>query len=126
MTIALTTSAKNAAVNAVTALIETGVGASNGVLVLLTADNREVATAQLSSPAFGSAANGTATANSISSDTDVSGGLATRFSVRNKDNIEVFTGTVSTAGGGGDLQLTTPLLESGDTFEVLSLSLRIA
>jgi hypothetical protein len=126
MTIALSTVSKNAAVDAVTALIESGTGTSNGVLILLTSDNSEVATAQLSSPAFGSAVNGTATANNITADTDVAGGLATKFSVRNKDNVEVFSGTISAAGGGGDLQLTTPTLQAGDTFDVLSLSLRIA
>jgi hypothetical protein len=126
MTIALSTVSKNAAVNAVTALIESGTGTSNGVLILLTSDNSEVATAQLSSPAFGSAVNGTATANNITADTDVAGGLATKFSVRNKDNVEVFSGTISAAGGGGDLQLTTPTLQAGDTFDVLSLSLRLA
>lgn len=126
MTIALSTVSKNAAVNAVTALIESGTSTSNGVLILLTSDNSEVATAQLSSPAFGSAVNGTATANNITADTDVAGGLATKFSVRNKDNVEVFSGTISAAGGGGDLQLTTPILQAGDTFDVLSLSLRIS
>jgi hypothetical protein len=126
MTIALSTVSKNAAVDAVTALIESGTGTSNGVLILLTSDNSEVATAQLSSPAFGSAVNGTATANNITADTDVAGGLATKFSVRNKDNVEVFSGTISAAGGGGDLQLTTPTLQAGDTFDVLSLSLRLA
>lgn len=126
MPIALSTVSKNAAVNAVTALIESGTSTSNGVLILLTSDNSEVATAQLSSPAFGSAVNGTATANNVTADTDVAGGLATKFSVRNKDNVEVFSGTISAAGGGGDLQLTTPILQAGDTFDVLSLSLRIA
>ena len=116
MAITHTTAARNAATDAVTALI----GASGNLVFRLagtvSAPGTAVATLPLSVDAFGDSATGTATANAISSDTNAAGNAS-----------PVATATFQTSGGtvvihcavaasGSDINMTNGLvITAGDT-----------
>lgn len=123
MAVTHTTAARNAATDAVTALI----GAS-GRLVFRTSGTvgspgTAVATLNLSATAFGAASSGTATANAISSDTNAAGNASA-----------VATATLQTSGGtvvihcqvaasGSDINMTNGLtVAAGDTVSCSSLT----
>ena len=116
MAVTLTTAARNAACNAIVDLIDAGSSDSNGDLVIMTSGDVEVATLACSDPAFGNAATGVATASSISDDTDATGGTAALFKFQDKDNTEVFRGSVGTSGE--DLNLSSVAIGNGDTVSV--------
>jgi hypothetical protein len=123
MAVTHSVAARNAATDAVTALI----GAS-GNLVFRTsgtvgAPGTPVATLPLSSTAFGAASTGTATANAITSDTNAAGNASA-----------VATATLQTSGGtvvihcavaasGSDINMTNGLtVANGDTVSCSSLT----
>lgn len=102
MTTTISTAAKNAACNAIVDLIDAGGGA--GKVVLLTAGESEVATLTFAATAFGSATGGVATsADNIVSDSSATGGTATLISLQDNASVEVTRGSVSAAGGAGDV-----------------------
>lgn len=123
MAVTHSTAARNAATDAVTALI----GAS-GKLVFRTsgtvsAPGTAVATLSLSATAFGAASTGTATANAITSDTNATGNAS-----------PVATATLQTSGGtvvihcavaasSSDINMTNGLtVAAGDTVSCSSLT----
>ena len=124
MAIQLTTQAKNAALDSIVDLIDTGSG-SSAVVKILTEDDSELATLPLSNPAFGAAYNGVVTANFIVGDTTINEGTASTFKVYSIGGAEILSGTVTAVSGGGDLQLTTTNLLVGDSVSVSSFSLTI-
>jgi len=123
MSVTHNTAAKNAATDAVTALI----GAS-GLLKFRTAGNigapgTVVATLPLSSTAFGAASSGTATANAITSDTNATGNASAVAAA----TLETSGGTVvihcAVAASGSDINMTNGLtVASGDTVSCSSLT----
>lgn len=114
----LSTSARNAAVNAVVDLIDAGAGA--GVLIFQTSGSATLATLTMSDPAFGDATNGTATANAITSANPSSNGTIALFSVQDSDSNEVFSGTVNTSGA--DINLNGLAVTTADTIQISALS----
>jgi len=114
----LETAARNAACNAVVDLIDAGAGA--GTLVFETSGDVEVATLTFSDPAFGNAATGTATANSITSDTNATGGTVAQASAYDSDSNKVMEFTVGTSGA--DINLSSLSIGSGDTVACSSLT----
>jgi len=123
MAVTHTTAARNAATDAVTALI----GASGHLKFRLTgtvgAPGTIVANLALSATAFGAAATGTATANAITSDTNATGNAS-----------PVATASLQTSGGtlvihcavaasGSDINMTNGLtVANGDTVSCSSLT----
>lgn len=120
MGITLTTTARNAACDAVVDLIDVGTGDANGDLVIMTSGDAEVATLAFSNPAFGAASSGVATAATISDDTSATGGTAALFKFQNRDNAEVLRGTVGTSGA--DLIISSLSIGAGDTISVSSFT----
>lgn len=123
MAVTHSTAARNAATDAVTALIGT-----SGKLVFRTSGTigspgTAVATLSLSATAFGASSSGTATANSITGDTNATGNAS-----------PVATATLQTSGGtvvihcavaasGSDINMTNGLtVASGDTVTCSSLT----
>jgi hypothetical protein len=123
MGITLTTAARNAACNALVDLLDVGSTDANGDLVIMTSGDVEVATLALSNPAFGAAATGVATASAISDDTSATGGTAALHKMQDRDNTEVWRGTVG--AGSGDLSLTSVTIGAGDTVSVSSYTLTV-
>ena len=123
MAVTHSTAARNAATDAVTALI----GASGKLKFRLSgtvgAPGTAVATLNLSATAFGASSSGTATANAISSDTNATGNAS-----------PVATATLETSGGtvvihcavgssGSDINLSNGLtVAAGDTVSCSSLT----
>lgn len=120
MTVTLTTTARNAACDAIVDLIEVGSTDANGDLVIRTAGDVEVATLAFSNPAFGNSATGVATASAISDDTNATGGTAANFIFQDRDNTEVLEGSVGTSGE--DLNLSSVSIGAGDTVSVTSFT----
>lgn len=122
MAITHVTSIRNGLANLVVDAIDLGSGDASGDIVIMTSGDVEVATLTFSDPAFGGAATGTATANAISDDTNATGGTAALFSVRDKANAEIFRGTVTATGGGGDMQLSSVSIGASDTVQINSFT----
>ncbi|MBY0499990.1 MAG: hypothetical protein K2P74_10350 [Nitrosomonas sp.] len=123
MAVTHSTAARNAATDAVTALI----GASGNLKLRLAgnigAPGSVVATCPLSADAFGDSSNGTATANAISSDANAAGNASP---VANA-TLETSGGTVvihcAVGASGSDINMTGGLtIAAGDTVEVSSLT----
>jgi hypothetical protein len=123
MAVTHSTAARNAATDAVTALIGT-----SGNLVFRTSGTvsspgTAVATLPLSATAFGASSNGTATANAITADTNATGN-ATAISTA---TLQTSAGTVvihcAVAASGSDINMTNGLtVAAGDTVSCSSLT----
>lgn len=120
MTTTLATATRNAACDAIVDLVDGGSTDANGDLVIQTSGDVEVATLAMSNPAFGAAADGVATANSISDDTNATGGTAANFILQNRDNTEVIRGDCGTSGA--ELNLSSLSIGAGDTVSVSELT----
>lgn len=117
------TAARNAATDAVTALIGTSGKLKFRLTGTVSSPGTAVATLPLSSTAFGASSSGTATANAITSDTNATGNASA-----------VATGTLETSGGtvvihfgvaasGSDVDMSNGLtVASGDTVTCSSLT----
>jgi hypothetical protein len=107
-------------------------GAAAGTLKIYTgaqpADADDAATGTLlvtltfSDPAFGASSGGTATAGVITSGTAVATGTAGWFRCADSDGVTVFDGDITAGGGGGDIELSSMSITTGDTVGVSSLT----
>lgn len=111
---------RNTVADSVVDAIDAGAGA--GTLIFQTSGDVEVATLTFSDPAFGNAASGTATASAITSDTSATGGVIAKFVVQDSNSVQVFSGTVTATGGGGDIEMSNLTIGAGDTVEITSLT----
>jgi hypothetical protein len=123
MAVTHSTAARNAATDAVTALI----GASGNLVFRLSgtvsAPGTAVATLPLSATAFGASSSGTATANAITSDTNATGNASPVATA----TLQTSAGTVviqcSVAASGSDINMTNGLtVAAGDTVSCSSLT----
>ena len=113
----LATAARNAAVDAVAALL------NSGHIRFETAANNEVATNNFGATAFAAAVSGTATANSIADDSSATGGTVDHALLRSSASATIITATCTAVGGGGDIELTSLVIGAGDTVSVTSMTL---
>ena len=114
------TATRNALADAAVDRLDLGSGTSAGRLIFQTAGSVTVATLPLSNPAFGSATGGTATANTITSDTNAAGGTTTKVELRDRDGTAVILGSVGTSGA--DINLSSNVITAGDTVTMTSLT----
>ena len=123
MSVTHTTAARNAATDAVTALI----GASGKLKFRLAgtvgSPGTAVATLSLSATAFAASSSGTATANSITSDTNATGNASPVATA----SLETSGGTLvihcAVAASGSDINMTNGLtVNAGDTVSCSSLT----
>lgn len=117
-----TTATRNTLADTVVDLIDVGTTNPQGQLVIMTSGDVEVATLNMSNPAFGAAAAGVATASAISDDTSATGGTAALFKLVDRDGTEIVRGTVTATGGGGDIELSSVSIGAGDTVSISSLT----
>jgi hypothetical protein len=123
MAVTHSTAARNAATDAVTALIGTSGNLKFRLSGSIGSPGTAVATLPLSSTAFGSSSSGTATANSITSDTNATGNASAVATA----TLETSGGTIvihcAVAASGSDINLTNGLtVASGDTVSCSSLT----
>ena len=106
-------------------LIDTGTASPNlGYLEFQTSGDVECATVTFANPAFGAASAGTATANSIASDTNATGGTVAKFAVYDSDGTKLFSGSVTATATSpqGDITLSSVTVGASDTVSVSSLT----
>ena len=127
MAITHQTPARNAAADAVVDLIDAGAGAGR-VQITKTAGNygaaEIIADIALSDPAFGAAAAGVASASGLPvEDTAANNtGTCVEFRVIDSDLNEIFRGTVTTTGGGGDMEMPSTSVTVGEPVRITSFT----
>lgn len=99
-------------------------GGSAGKLVFFTSNGGStLATLTFSATAFLAAANGTATADTITSNTNSNSGTVAWFEVQDSNGNTIFEGDVSSDDTGtGSIQLSSDTLGTGDTVSVSTLT----
>lgn len=117
-----TATVRNGIADYVVDQLDTGTTDATGDIVIMTSGDVEVATLALSNPAFGAAAAGVATAAAITSDPSATGGTAALYKAQNRDNTEIFRGSVTATGGGGDIELSSINIGASDTVSLSSLT----
>lgn len=130
MSISISTTARNAACDAVVDLIDGGAGAgtidirtgSKPATVATTATGTLLATVTLADPAFGSASSGAAAGTDPSAVTAVADGTAGWFRVKDSNGAGIMDGTVTATGGGGDMTLSTTSITTGLSVDITSLT----
>lgn len=123
MAITLSTATANAACDAIVDLVDGGAAA--GYLLIETSGDATIANCAMSDPAFGAAANGTATANSITDESSATAGTAAKFEMRDSDDTNILSGSVTVTGGGGDIELSSTSIGAGDTVSISSLTVGV-
>ncbi len=133
MAISIDATARTAMVDAVVDLVDAG---GTGTLEIRTGTAADpdsaptgtlLATLTFSATAFGAASDdgttATATANAITDDTSADAtDTAGHFVVKSGGGNVVMTGTVTATGGGGDLELNTVSIVTGNTVSVTSFT----
>jgi hypothetical protein len=130
MAIRLSTTARSAAADAVVDLIDAGAAAgtlkiysgSVGTTANDTPAGTLLATVAWADPAFGAASSGVATATDPVSVNASATGTAGCFLVEDSNGNNVFDGTVTATGGGGDLTLSSTSLVSGSPVDITSFT----
>lgn len=122
MTLTHVTAARDAMANACVDRIDLGSTDAAGDLEIMTSGDVEVSTHLCTNPAFGASSSGTATASAIADDTSAAGGTAALFRFNDRDNGEVFRGTVTATGGGGDIELDSVSVSVGVTVSITSFT----
>ncbi len=109
------TAVRNTLANAITTAVDAGAGTA----VMRIEDSTGPTTLvdfNLQDPSYGAAAGGTITLNGTPIGATASGtGTADRFLVLSQGGSEVFRGTVTGSGGGGDIEVDNPNIVSGQT-----------
>ena len=124
MAITLSTAARNAACDAITALIDVGAGSpSEGQLIFRTSGDAEVARCIMANPAFGAAATGVCTAGAIQDDTNAVGGTIAKFVIQDGDGNEILNGTCG--AGSGDISFNSVIVSAAQTVSVSSLTVTV-
>lgn len=121
MSLAHVAAVRNTLVDAILTAIGVGSADAQGDLVFMTSGDAEVATLNLSAVA-GVVAGAVLTYNAISDDTNATGGTIAKFKIVDRDNNEVYQGTVTVTSGGGDIELSSLLIAATDTVSLSSLT----
>lgn len=121
----LSVAARNAYLDAIDALINTGAGTAT--LEFQTAGGVEVATCNLNNPAFNTASNGTMTLEVTSADvkdTSATGNATnvSKFVIKDRDGNVVITGTVA-GDGSGEINLNSTLIAAAAVVQIDSFAL---
>lgn len=113
------TAIRNSLADLVVDAIDVGTTDAAGDLIVQTSADAILCTIALANPAFGAASSGTATASTLPREGTATGaGTAAKFRVRNRDNSEVFQGTVTVSGGGGDMELSSTSIAVNDVVRI--------
>lgn len=112
----LENTARSAACDAVVDLLDGGTGA--GYIEMQTSGDVEVATLPLSATAFGAASNGVATAATITSDANATGGTVSKAAFFDGDDAKHFT--MSVAASGAEINISSVSVGAGETVAITS------
>lgn len=118
MALRKTAGTKNAACNAVVDRIDDGTSNPYGSLSISTSDSTVITALRLSNPAFADATDGTATANYIYDNTAFVDGTASLFDFYNRDGTQIWGGSVTGPGGGGELEISSVSIPADTTVSI--------
>ncbi|MDJ0950951.1 MAG: hypothetical protein QNJ94_18725 [Alphaproteobacteria bacterium] len=93
-----------------------------GNLEFQTSGSAEVATCTFGTPAFGAASSGVATANAITKDSSATGGTTTKAELQNSGSTAQVLCSVTSTGGGGDIELSNNVVGAGQEVDITSLT----
>jgi hypothetical protein len=122
MAISHPTAVRSNFANTILGLIDAGPGP--GVLEIKNSGNAVLATITLNDPA-GSVSNGTLNYDIDPLPRDPLGdatGTAALFSVKDSTGVEIYSGTISAVGGGGDLEMISTSIQQNLPVELTSMS----
>ena len=123
MAVTHSTAARDAATNAVTALIAASGKLKFRLSGTVSAPGTAVATLSLSATAFGASATGTATANAITSDTNATGNASAVANATLETAAAVVVIHCAVAASASDINMTNGLVvNAGDTVTCTSLT----
>lgn len=106
-----------------TVTAQADVGSTFARLELQTATTTTGAILTFDSSAFQAASSGVATANTITDDTNAIGGTVTQGVIYSStQNNEVLSCSVTSTGGGGDIELSSNVISSGQTVSITALT----
>lgn len=118
----LETNARNAAADAIDALVNTGAGTAT--FDLETSSDVEVASFALSNPAFGNASSGTITlADTPIQDTSAAGGTIAQGSLYNRNGDKVLEAAAATSGQ--EITVSSVTVGVGETVTLTSLTITV-
>lgn len=121
MPITLTTNTKNVATNSIVDLIDQGTTNLTGAINIYTTGLALLlVTLNFSNPAYGNSLNGVATGNPVANGVALASGTASIFTVVNRNGVEIFRGTVSATGGGGDIELSSVSIATSQIISINS------
>lgn len=93
-----------------------------GTIEFLTASAVAAATLALSTPAFGSASSGIATANAITQDDNAVGGVVVSGQIKDSGGVVRVAFSVTALGGGGDVEIDNVTIFAGQVVKMTSLT----
>lgn len=93
-----------------------------GKIIMQTAGSTTVATLTFANPAFGAASSGVATAAAITADNSAVGGTVAKAEFRQGGGTAVVLCSVTATGGGGDIQLNSVVISTGQSVSISSLT----
>jgi hypothetical protein len=122
MPLTLTNGHRQALCTASIARVDQGSANAAGRVVLQTAGGSDLCTINLNNPAFGAASvSGSASAAGLPvSGSPGAGGTASRYLVQNRDGTELWRGTVTISGSGGDMLISSTTIVEGIDVQILS------
>lgn len=113
------TAVRNALADEVVDRFDVGTTDAAGDILVQTSGDADLVTITLNNPAFGAASSGTATAAGLPVEGTATGaGAAAKFRARDRDNGEIFQGTVTATGGGGDMELSSVDIAINDVVRI--------
>lgn len=119
MALTHTTTIRNGLADYTVDAIDAGTTDATGDVIVQTSGDTILCTINLANAAFGAASSGTATAAGLPKEgTAGASGTAAKFRVRNRDNTEIFQGTVTVTGGGGDMELSSTSISTNDVIRI--------
>jgi hypothetical protein len=122
MALVMETATRNALANAIDDAVNAGTAQTGGKLVIETSADAEVSLHRFANPAFGPAAAGVISANSLPiDDTSAAGGTAAQYSIYDRDDTKLLEGVVAVTGQ--DLDLSSLSVGVGDTVSLTAFTI---
>lgn len=108
MAITLASNTRDVATNSIVNLINQGtINPTGSINIYTTGLTTLLVTLNFSNPAYATSLNGVARGNPVTNGVALTSGVASIFTVVNRDGTEIFRGTVTATGGGGDIELSS-------------------
>lgn len=117
------TATRNSLADQIDTLVNTGSADAGGDIKIMTSGDAELVVITLGNPAFGAASSGTISGSGLpKTGTAGATGTAAKFDLRDRDNTIILSGTVTSTGGGGDIELDNTSIANGQAVSLDTLT----